>query len=117
MGPKQKLNMESSTTADLVAVRQLLPLVMWVPSFLEEQEHPTKTNYIYQDNDSVMLSEKNGKASSGEQMRKTNMQHFMATDAAKKGQLDLVHCPTDKVIRGYFTKALQGAKFSLFQKI
>ena len=60
---KQKLDTDSSTTAELAAVGQLLPLVMWVPLFSEEQGYPTETNCSCQDNNSAILLEKKGKAS------------------------------------------------------
>ena len=58
---KQKLNTDSSAAAELVAVGQLLPLVMWIPLFLQEQGYPVKTR-VYQDNKSAILLEKNGRA-------------------------------------------------------
>ena len=55
---KQKLNTNSSTTSELVAVDQALPLVLWVPLFLEAQGHKIKENIVYQDNMSTILLEK-----------------------------------------------------------
>ena len=81
---KQKLNMDSSTTAELVAVHQLLPLVMWVPLFLAEQGYPTENNCIYQDNNSAILLERNRKSSSSKRMRALNIQYFMFTDHVKR---------------------------------
>ena len=104
-------------TVELVAVGQLLLLVMWVPLFLEEQGYPTETNCIYQDNNSAILLEKNGKASSSKRTRAINMRYFMVTDLVKRGELDIVHCPTDEMIGDYFTKSLQGKKFSTFRKV
>ena len=117
MSAKQKLNTDSSTTAELVAVRQLLPLVMWVPLLLEEQGCPTETNRIYQDNNSAILLEKNGKASSSKRTRAINIRYFMVTDLVKRGELDIVCCPTDEMIGDHFTKSSQGAKFSAFRKV
>ena len=117
MRAKQKLNTDSSTTAELVAVRQLLLLIMWVPLFLEEQGYPTETNRIYQDNNSAILLEKNGKASSSKRTQAINIRYFMVTDLMKHGELDIVYCPTDEMIGDYFMKSLQGAKFSTFRKL
>ena len=41
----------------------------------------------------------------------------MVTDLVKRGELDIVYCPTDEMIGDYFTKSLQGAKFSTFRKV
>ena len=111
------MNTDSSTTAELVAVGQLLPLVMWVPLFLEEQGYPLTTNRIYQDNRSAILLEKNGKASSSKRTRALNIRYFMVTDYVKKGELDIAYCSTDDMIGDYFTKALQGVKFDKFRKM
>ena len=62
---KQKLNTSSSTTSELVAVDQILPMAMWVPLFLEEQGQIVEQNIVYQDNKSAILLENNGKKSSG----------------------------------------------------
>ena len=108
MSAKQKLNTDSSTTAELVAVGQLLPLVMWVPLFLGEQGYPMETNCVYQDNNSAILLEKNGKASSSKRTRAINIQYFMVTDLVKRGELDIVYCPTDEMIGDYFMKSSGG---------
>ena len=42
----QKPNGDDLTTVELVVVGQLSPLVMWVPSFSEEQGHPTEINCV-----------------------------------------------------------------------
>ena len=57
----QKLNTDSSTTSELVAVYQALPMVTWVPLFLEEQDYPIKVKIIYQDNQRAIPLEKNEK--------------------------------------------------------
>lgn len=41
----------------------------------------------------------------------------MVTDYIKKGQLEIVYCPTDEMIGDYFTKLLQGTKFSEVRKV
>ena len=55
---KQKMNTNSSTTSELVAVDQTLLMALWVPLFLGAQGHNIKENIIYQDNMSVILLKK-----------------------------------------------------------
>ena len=55
---KQKLNTKSSTTSELVAVDQTLPMSLWVPLFLGAQGHNIKENIIYQDNMSAIILKK-----------------------------------------------------------
>lgn len=52
---KQNLNMDSSTTAELVAIHQYLPKILFAPLFISEQGYNIETNYIMQDNISVIL--------------------------------------------------------------
>ena len=114
---KQKLNTSSSTTSELVAVDQTLPLALWVPLFMEEQGHPIKENIVYQDNMSAILLEKNGKKSSGKWTRALNIRYFMVTDQVKKGHLIVKYCPTDDMVGDFMTKSLQGMKFAKFRDI
>ena len=113
---KQKLNTDSSTTAELVAVHQALPKVLWVPLFLEEQGYKIDENVVYQDNQSAILLEKNGKKSSGERTRHLNIRFFMVTDQVEKGHLVIKYCPTDEMIGDFMTKGPQGIKFEKFRK-
>ena len=113
---KQKLNADSSAAAELAAVGQPLPLVMWTPSFSHEQGYPVKTR-MCQDNKSAIPLEKNGRASTSERTRAINMRYFMVTDYVKKGELIVECCPTDEMIGDYYAKPPQGIKFDKFRKI
>ena len=111
---RQKLNTSSSTTSELVAVDQVLPLALWVPLFMEEQGHPIEENIVYQDNMSAILLENNGKKSSGKRTRALNIRYFMVTDQVKKGHLIIKYCPTDDMVGDFMMKSLQGMKFTKF---
>ena len=63
---KQKLNTKSSTKAELVGVDDLMPQILWMRYFLETHGIMVSDNVVYQDNQSAMKLEKNGRASSGE---------------------------------------------------
>ena len=60
---KQKLNMKSSTDAELVGVNDASVMILWTKLFLEAQGYEIKKNTLYQDNKSAILSEENGKKS------------------------------------------------------
>ena len=60
---KQKLNTDSSTIAELVAMHQFPPKVLWTPLFLSAQGHDVEENITLQDNESAILLEENGKSS------------------------------------------------------
>ena len=58
---KQKINTRSSTEAELVGVNDVMYLILWVRHFLESQGYAVTDNIVYQDNESAMLLENNGK--------------------------------------------------------
>ena len=110
---KQKLNTRSSTEAELVAVDDGMPIMLWSKLFLEAQDVPVHENILYQDNKSAILLQKNGKASSSKRTRHLNIRYFFITDQVSKGNITIEYCPTDQMIADYFTKPLTGAKFLL----
>jgi hypothetical protein len=112
----QKLNTDSSTTLELVGVHQALPIVLWVKLFLEAQGYSIDENIIYQDNQSVILLEKNGNKSSSKRTRHLDIRYFMVTDQVEKGNITIKYCPTDEMIGDFMTKSLQGIKFAKFRK-
>ena len=113
---KQKLSASSSTTSELVGADQVLPMVLWTPLFMEAQGHCIEENKAWQDNQSTMPLEKNGKTSSGKRTRALNTRHFMMTNQVGHGDCTIKHCPTDDVVGDFVTKGLQGAKFATFCK-
>ena len=113
---KQKLNTKSSTEAELVGVDDVMPQILWTRYFLEAQGVKMPPSTIAQDNQSAILLEKNGKRSSGERTRALNIRFFLVTDHIEKGDLTVKYCPTDKMLVDFYTKPLQGKKFSDFRK-
>ena len=60
---KQKLNTKSSTEAEVVGLSEYLPYNIWLLHFLEAQGYPIKNNIVYQDNQSAIRMERNGRNS------------------------------------------------------
>ena len=112
---KQKLNTRSSTEAELVGVDDVMPQVLWTKYFLEAQGYMVKDNVLYQDNQSAILLEKNGRGSSGKRTRHINIRYFFVTDRVGKGELRVSYCPTMEMVSDYFTKPLQGAQFRMLR--
>ena len=69
---KQKLNVRSSTEAELVGVDDYIAQVLWTNYFLGAQGFTTENTIIYQDNKSAILLEKNGRTSSGKRTKHIN---------------------------------------------
>ena len=114
---KQKLNTKSSTEAELVAVDDLMPQILWTKMFLEAQGLKVQDNIIYQDNQSTMKLANNGRGSSGKRTRHINIRYFFITDRVKRGDVRIIHCPTDMLIADFYTKPLQGKQFRIFRKL
>ena len=116
MSRKQKLNTRSSTEAELVGPDDLSTLILWTRLFMEAQGYEIEKNILYQDNQSTILLERNGKKSSSKQTRALNIRYFFLTDQIQKGNLIVEYCPTTEMVADYFSKPLQGKLFQKFRK-
>jgi hypothetical protein len=114
---KQKLNTKSSTEAELVRASDLSPFIIWSKYFLQEQGWDIRQNILYQDNQSAMRMEQNGILSSSQRTRHINIRYFFIKDRVDKGELEVLYCPTDRMIADFFTKPLQGKKFCDFRDL
>jgi hypothetical protein len=111
---KQKLNVKSSTEAEVVGASDYLPWVIWVVKFMHHQGFDMKSNIFYQDNLSAIKIEKNGRKSCGQKSRHIDIRYFFIKDVLKRENITLEHCPTEDMIADFYTKPLQG---SLFRKM
>ena len=62
---KQKLNTKSSTEAEFVGIDDIMPQILWTRIFLIAQGFAVNDNIVYQDNESAIKLENNGRSSSG----------------------------------------------------
>jgi hypothetical protein len=111
---KQKLNTKSSTEAEIVGVSDYLPNMIWARMFLGEQGFILKENILYQDNQSAIKIEKNGKRSSGQKTKHMDNRYFFIKDRLNTENIRVEYCPTGQMIADFFTKPLQG---NLFRKL
>ena len=63
-------------------------------------------NVIYQDNQSAIRLEKNGKRSRIKRTRHINIRYYFITYRIMKQEASVEFCPTFDMIGDYFTKAL-----------
>ena len=117
MSTKQKINTRSSTEAELVGVNDAMSLILWVRMFLIEQGFDVTDNVVYQDNQSAILLENNGKQSSGKKTRHIEIRYFFITDNVRRGTAKVEYCPTEQMVADFFTKPLQGSLFRKFRSI
>jgi hypothetical protein len=111
---RQRLNTKSSTEAELVGVDDVMPQVLWTRYFLEAQGYTVRDSIIYQDNQSSILLEKNGKRSSSKRTRHINIRYFFVTDRVKANEVSIEYCPTGEMNADFYTKPLQGSAFRMF---
>jgi hypothetical protein len=74
-------------------------------------------NIVYQDNQSAILLERNGRASSSKRTRHIEIRYYFATDRIAKKDLSIEWCPTSKMLADFMTKPLQGKVFMKLRDI
>jgi hypothetical protein len=68
-------------------------------------------NLMLQDNKSLILLERNGKASSGKCTRHINICYFFISDQVNMKELTIEWCPTKQMVADFMTKPIQGSHF------
>ena len=67
-------------------------------------------NSFNQDNASSSIRlKKNGKTSSGQPIRHITIRYFFIKNRTREDELNIVYCPTKRMVADYFTKPLQGS--------
>ena len=61
---KQKLNSKSSTVTELIGLSDMVPHIILIKIFLDIQGYVVKENVLYQDNQSKINMERNGRMKS-----------------------------------------------------
>ena len=117
MSTKQKINVKSSTEAELVGTDDAMGNIIWTNYFLKEQGYDVNRTIVYQDNKSAILLEKNGRASSGKRTKHINVRYFFIKDRIDKKELEVEYCKTEDMLADFFTKALQGKQFFKLRKL
>jgi len=112
---RQKLSTKSLTEAKIIALSDVLQQVVWTRYFLEAQGYIMSDYIVYQDNQSAILLEKHGKASSSKRTRHINIRYFFVCDRIHNKELSVVYCPTLQMLADHFTKPLQGSQFQILR--
>ena len=114
---KQKLNTKSSTESELVGVSEYLPYNIWLLNFMKHQGYRVKHNTLFQDNESAIKMEKNGRNSCTGNSRHVDIRFFFVKDRIDKGEVQVQYCPTYQMLADYFTKPLQGRMFHAYRNV
>jgi hypothetical protein len=106
---KQRLVAKSSTEAELYAISDNLPSLLWLRNILLEQlmmENGTKLE-IMEDNQSTIALIKRGRPSS-ETTRHIALRHFFVSDKYNQNEVNLTYVKSEQQLADYFTKPLVG---------
>ena len=114
---KQKLNNRSSTEAYIAGVYGCIPAVCWTRYLLESQDYNVTENIVYQDNQSAILLEKNGKASGSKRTKHINIRFLFVTYHINKKEVTVEWCPTNGMTGDFMTRPLQGNLFKKFRDL
>ena len=85
--------------------------------FLEAQGYPVENNIVYQDNQSAIRMERNGRNSCTGNSRHIHIKYFFVKDRVDNKELIIQYCPTAEMLADFFTKPLQGALFKKFRSV
>jgi hypothetical protein len=78
-----------------------MPQILWTRYFLEAQGYDIKVSIIFQDNQSAILLEKNGKASSSKRTCHINIRYFFVTDRIEVKDVSIQYCPTHEMVADF----------------
>ena len=112
---KHKLNVGSSTEAELVSIADVLGMIMWCKYFMEAQGYTIDSNLLYQDNKSTILLAKNGRMSAGKNSKHIKNRFFLIADKVAQGDVEIQHRGTKVMWADVNTKPLQGQMFREFR--
>ena len=114
---KQKINVKSSTEAELVGSSEYVPYNVWLKNFLESQGYVINDNVLFQDNESTIKMQTNGRRSCTGNSRHVHIRYFFVKNLIDRKQIRVVYCPTGKMLADFFTKPLQGELYRYFRNI
>ena len=112
---KQKINMKSSTEAELVGVEDSLGSTRWACYFMQENGVDMDPLLLYQDNRSAILLKTNGRTSSSKQTKHIKVKYNLIKDKVDQKEITIEHCPTNQMWASINTKHKQGTVFRVFR--
>ena len=114
---KQKLNVKSSIDSEILGTSKYMPYNTWTVNFMDSQGYKLKSNSLFQDNQSAMKMEINGRRSCTGNSRHINIRYFYVKDLVDKNMVQIQYCPTTKMLADFFAKPLQGSLFRFYRDI
>ena len=94
-----------------MGVDDAMPSVLWALYFIQAQGYNMVHALVYQDNESAILLERNGKMSSSKRTKHIKIKYFFVTDKIEQGEVVVEHMPTGKMWIDLNTKPKMGRPF------
>ena len=108
---------KSSTESEVVGASDYIPWTVRTTKILEHQGYKVDIDIFYQDNESAIKMQKNGRRLAGDKSRHINIRYFFIKDILERQNIEMKHCPTERMIADFLTKPLQGAEFKRLRDI
>ena len=113
---KQSIVVLSTTEAKYIAAAHAAKEALWLRTFIMEITRPhTCPVTIYCDNQSAISVSKKNQFHA--RTKHIDICHHFICDAAKKGLLTILYCPTAENLADAFTKALLGPKLDYLRSL
>ena len=113
---KQRLNVKSSTEAELVGLSDSLNDILWMHNFMSALGFATGPTIIYHDNLSVITMLKTG-FTGNKRSRHVNVRFYFAKDYIERNIISLVYKPSSEMVADVLSKPLGGRLFKHFRAI
>ena len=107
---KQRLNVKSSTEAELVGISDCLNDVLWMLNFVTDLGFPVKPITVWHDNLSVISMLTTG-FTGNRRSRHINIRFYFAKDYIDKGLVIVKYKPSSEMIADVLSKPLTGRLF------
>jgi len=86
-------------------------------NFLAAQGYEIKSSKVYQDNQSTIRMETNGRNSCTGNSRHVDIRYFFVKDRVDRKEVEISYCPMESMLVDFFTKPLQGTLFKIFRSV
>lgn len=114
---KQKLVSRSSTEAELIALHDILPQVLWLRRLMSDLGYPPAApSVVYQDNKSTIILGNKGSANKGK-TKHMDVRYFFLKDKIDDKTIVLEYLPTDLMLADFYTKPLVGPIFTSLRDV
>ena len=84
---------------------------------MESQGYTVEHNILYQDNKSTILLATNGRSSSSKRTKHINHRYYLIKDLVDRGDIEIMHAPTEEMWSDVLTKPQQGMLFKKMRAV